>query len=366
MFEFRVPLNDRSYSVVVGRGASANHEALKAIVDASTKVFLITNRTIWRIYSRVIRSKEHAASAAIPLLIPDGERFKNLDWYETLCRKVVRHGADRESSIIALGGGVVGDIAGFVAATVLRGLRLVQLPTTLLSQIDSSIGGKTAVNLPEGKNMVGAFYQPSLVVADPLFLKTLPVRELRAGIYEAVKCGVVLDRPLFELLESRMKTIVDCDLDAIEEVIGRCVSAKAEIVKKDERESGPRKFLNFGHTVGHALEAATGYRRFKHGEAVGWGSLVALRVAEEMSLVTAADCRRMIACVRSVGRLPTISDLSVRSVLSHMQHDKKAVAGALQFILPTGIGVGKAVDGIDVKLIRTAYLEIRKESRAGV
>lgn len=363
MFEIRVPLNERSYSIFVGEGEVNSNAALKEVISTSTKVFLITNRTLWKKYSREIRSQSHLLSSAIPLRIPDGEQYKNLKWYEFLCRQIVQKGADRRAAVLALGGGVVGDIAGFVSATVLRGLRFVQIPTTLLSQIDSSIGGKTAVNLPEGKNMVGAFYQPSLVITDPHFLKTLPVRELRAGLYEAVKYGVMVDRALFEFIESHLDQILECNLVFVEEVIRHCASAKAEIVGQDERETGIRKLLNFGHTVGHALESVTSFRRFKHGEAVGWGSLVALRLADKLSLLSHADSERMIQCVRRVGRLPQISDLTVDSVLSHMQHDKKSVAGKLQFVLPTGIGSGKVMGGIDTRWIRQSYLEIQRESQ---
>ncbi|MFI5176294.1 MAG: 3-dehydroquinate synthase family protein, partial [Terriglobia bacterium] len=243
----------------------------------------------------------------------------------------------------------------------LRGLPLAHIPTTLLAQIDSSMGGKTGVNLPEGKNMVGAFYQPALVVTDPTFLKTLPLRELRAGLYEAIKYGVVLDRNLFDFLEADMQGILGCDLQALETVIRHCASAKAEIVRQDERESGLRKILNFGHTFGHALEARTSYRRFKHGEAVGWGSMMATRLAEKLSLISPVDSKRIITCIRAVGKLPRISDVSASTVFSRMQHDKKSIAGTLQFVLPTGIGSGKVVAEIDPKLIRESYLEIQKE-----
>lgn len=363
MFEIEVPLPERSYRIMVGQGEASRNVALKQLLDESTKVFLISNRRIWKLYGRQFRAASHVAAGAVALLIPDGERHKNIRWYSSLCRDIVKRGADRQSTILALGGGVVGDLAGFVAGTVLRGLRVVQMPTTLLAQIDSSIGGKTAINLPEGKNLVGAFHQPSLVVVDPLFLRTLPRRELRAGLYEAIKYGVVLNPSLFEILEARLAALLECDLDAIEEVIRECATSKAEIVAADERESGKRKLLNFGHTVGHALESATAYRRFKHGEAVGWGSLVALRMAEKLSLLSRSEAGRMMACIRSVGSLPTISDIPVSAVLSHMQHDKKAAAGKLQFILPTGVGSGKVVGGVDIRLIREAYRAIQKESR---
>ncbi|MBZ5536674.1 MAG: 3-dehydroquinate synthase [Acidobacteriia bacterium] len=364
MVKIPVPISDRPYSVVLGRGEATENPALKHLVETSTSAFLITNRTIWAEYSHRVRSKGSVLASAVPLLIPDGERFKNLQWYEWLCREVVRRGADRKSLIIAMGGGVVGDLAGFVASTVLRGLDLTQVPTTLLAQIDSSIGGKTAVNLPEGKNLVGAFYQPALVVTDPLFLKTLPPRELRAGLYEAIKYGVVLNRELFEFIEARIEGLLRCDLEALETVIRHCAAAKAVIVGQDEHESGVRKILNFGHTLGHALEARTSYRRFKHGEAVGWGMMMATRLAEKLSLLSPGDSKRVVACIRAVGRLPKISDLADSTILRHMRHDKKAIAGKLQLVLPTEIGSGRIVEGVDVKMIRGSYLEIQKENFA--
>jgi len=362
MFKIQIRLQERSYSIIVGQGEATTSPALRDVVEPSTKAFLITNHTIWKKYARLVRAKGSVLASAFPLLIPDGERFKNTKWYENLCREIVRHGADRRTVIVALGGGVVGDLSGFVAATVLRGLRLVQMPTTLLAQIDSSIGCETAVNLPEGKNMIGAFYQPALVVTDPQFLRTLPLRELKAGLYEAVKYGVVLDRELFELIEGRRAEILSYDLDVIEEVIRHCASVKAEIVGRDERESGTRMLLNFGHTIGHGLEAATAYRRFKHGEAVGWGSMIALRLAENLMMISREDSSRMTACLQAVGALPKISDLPFSSILTYMRHDKKAMGGKIHFVLPTGIGSGQVVSGIDVKLIRESYLEIQKGS----
>ena len=365
MFEIQVPIAGRPYSIFLGRGEATENPALKTLVKSSTSVFLITNRTIWGKYSHRVRVKGSPLAPAVPLLIPDGERFKNMRWYQWLCRELVRRGADRRSLIIAMGGGVVGDIGGFVAGTVLRGIRLTQIPTSLLAQVDSSIGGKTAVNLPEGKNMVGAFYQPTLVVTDPLFLKTLPPRELRAGLYEAIKYAAILDRELFEFIEFQIKRLLRYDLEGLEKVIRHCASAKAAIVGKDERESGIRKILNFGHTFGHALEARTSYRRFKHGEAVGWGMMMATRLAEKLSMISPAESQRVVTCICAAGRLPKIADLAAETILRYVRHDKKAVAGKLQFVLPTGIGSGKVVDGVDVKMIRESYLEIQKENLAG-
>ena len=210
-----------------------------------------------------------------PIFINDAEHAKNLETVQGIYRELTRAGADRRSVIVAVGGGVVGDVAGFAAATYLRGVRLVQVPTTLVAQIDSAIGGKTGVNLPQGKNLIGAFYPPQFVIADPELLRTLPARQYRSALYEVIKYGVIGDIDLFEYLEGNMPIVLRRDPRALDWIIRRCVRAKAVVVSRDEKESGLRQILNFGHTFGHALEAATNYRRFLHGEAVGWGMLVA-------------------------------------------------------------------------------------------
>ncbi|MDD5544298.1 MAG: 3-dehydroquinate synthase [Acidobacteriia bacterium] len=358
----RVRLKERSYVAVVGRGVSRRGKLLEAILDGKCKVFLISNPRIWKLYGHSMADRKGPLAGAIPLIVPDGERFKNIRWYERLCEQVVRAGADRRSVVVALGGGVVGDLAGFVAATVLRGLALVHIPTSLLSQIDSSIGGKTGINLGAGKNLIGAFHQPRLVVIDPNLLKTLPPRELRAGLYEAVKYGAILDRPLFDFIEAHSEALQACRVNSLQEVVQRCVSIKARIVAEDEFEHGVRKLLNFGHTMGHGLEAATRYTRFKHGEAVGWGSLIAVRVAQRMGVINTGDAERMARAFASLGRLPIISDVPFEKVRTHMQHDKKAEAGNIAFVLPTAVGQGRVFKDVDLRLVKISYHEIQAEA----
>src|SRR6266849_1566539 len=270
------------YSILCGAGAL--RQAARAIAELGhfSSAHLVSSPKVWRAVGKNVERAFGVKNPRTVHLIDDAESAKNLRTVEALCRTLIRSGADRKSLLIAVGGGVIGDVAGFAAAAYLRGISLVHVPTTVVAQVDSSIGGKTGVNLPEGKNLIGAFYPPKLVVADPDLLRTLPHRELRSGLYEVVKYGIIADGILFEYLERHMPALLRRDPKALSWVIERSVRIKARIVSKDEREGGLRQILNFGHTLGHALEAATGYRRFVHGEAIGWGMVAAtlLGVAE--------------------------------------------------------------------------------------
>ena len=247
-----------------------------------------------------------ASQSQVVILFDDRESAKNLATMEKLWRSLARAGADRRSIIIGVGGGVVGDIAGFVAATYLRGVRLVHVPTTLVAQVDSAIGGKTGVDLPEGKNLVGAFYQPDMVIADAEVLRTLPDREYRSGLYEIIKYGVIGDRALFAQLEQEMSKLLRRDHTALGAIIPRCIAAKSRIVSLDERESGLRETLNFGHTIGHALESITKYRVFLHGEAVAWGMIAATLLSVAAAKLPLVDAARIIGLVRRVGHTPPL------------------------------------------------------------
>jgi 3-dehydroquinate synthase len=250
----------------------------------------------------------------------------------------VRAGADRRALLVAVGGGVVGDVAGFVAASYARGIGLVHIPTTLVAQVDSAVGGKTGVNLPEGKNLVGAFYPAKLVIADPELLRTLPPREFRSGIYEIIKYGVIGDAKLFQFLELKVEKLVRRDPAALDFVIERSVSQKARVVSLDERESGLREILNFGHTFAHALESVTRYRKYLHGEAVGWGMIAATRLAVASGLLSAKDSGRILHLIARVGSLPRWPSASPARLIAAMQADKKTRAGRLRFVLPERIG----------------------------
>jgi 3-dehydroquinate synthase len=272
------------------------------------------------------------------ILFDDREAAKNLSTVQRVCRQLVRAGADRRALLVAVGGGVVGDVAGFVAASYARGIGLVHIPTTLVAQVDSSIGGKTGVNLPEGKNLVGAFYPPKLVIADPELLRTLPQREFRSGIYEIVKYGVIGDASLFRFLEQKMEKLLGRDPAALDFVIERSISQKARVVSLDERESGLREILNFGHTFAHALESVTRYRKYLHGEAVAWGMVAASYLAIPSVSFSAMDSVRVTSLIDRVGPLPSLPSASPARLIAAMQGDKKTRAGRLRFVLPERIG----------------------------
>jgi 3-dehydroquinate synthase len=284
-------------------------------------------------------------------LMGDGEVAKNLSTVELIVRSLVKAGADRRSLLIALGGGVTGDVAGFVAASYLRGVALVQAPTTLMAQVDSSVGGKTGVNLPEGKNLVGAFYPPKLVIVDPDVLGTLPEREYRGGLAEVIKYGVIADAKLFAFLEQNMDAILQRDPAALLHIIRRSIEIKAEVVTRDEKESNLRESLNFGHTFGHALESVTHYKRFQHGEAVAWGMMCAALLGHEEVKMSADAVSRIVGLIRRIGPLPAWPKLQAQRLLESMRSDKKARAGRLRFVLSSRIGRARAYDSVPEKRV---------------
>jgi len=326
-----------------------------AVGERARCAVIVSNPTVNERYGRRLRRGLMRAGFKTPsLLIGDGERFKTLATAEKLYAFLIEQRIERADVIVALGGGVVGDLAGFVAATYQRGLRFAQVPTTLLAQIDSSVGGKTGVNHPLGKNLIGAFHQPSLVVIDPATLASLPERELRAGLCEAVKYGVIRDRRLFHRIEREIENIKRLDLDALTHLIARSCRIKADVVARDEREGGLRRILNFGHTVGHALEAVTRYRRFLRGEAVGHGMRAAARIAERLEMLTGDERHLIDEAVRRAGPLPSAKTLALDDIISAMAHDKKAEAGHLAFVLPTAIGRVVVRTDVPLQVIRSA------------
>jgi 3-dehydroquinate synthase len=283
----------------------------------------------------------------------DAETAKNLSTVEKSCRDLVRAGADRRAVIVAVGGGVVGDVAGFVAASYARGIALIHVPTTVVAQVDSAIGGKTGVNLPEGKNLVGAFYPGRSVVADPELLSTLPPREFRSGIYEIIKYGVIGDVKLFQFLEKDMEKVLRRERGAMAFVIERSIAQKARVVSEDEREAGVREILNFGHTFAHALESVTRYRTYLHGEAVGWGMLAAARLAVEKGMLSSVEEERIAKMIASVGPLPAWPAVPPARLIAAMHADKKTRAGRLRFVLPERIGTVRCgVDADEEMLVR--------------
>jgi 3-dehydroquinate synthase len=333
----RVTSSSGPYNVYCAPGALARAASLVGRLGDSTGTFILSSPTVWRHWGKAL-TKMFATAARDAILFDDAESAKRIATVEGIARELVRAGADRRAVVVAVGGGVVGDVAGFAAATYLRGVRLVHVPTTLVAQVDSAIGGKTGVDLPEGKNLVGAFYPPRLVIADPATLATLPHREFRAGLYEVIKYGVIADAKLFDYLERRMDAILRRDPRALGWIIPRSAAIKARVVSEDEREGGPRQILNFGHTLGHALETATSYRRFLHGEAVGWGMLGATLLAVGTGRLRERDAERVIRLIASVGPLPSLGKVRAAELRPILANDKKARAGRVRWVLPRRIG----------------------------
>jgi 3-dehydroquinate synthase len=281
----------------------------------------------------------------------DGEPAKNLHTVELLARDLVKSRADRGSVLIAVGGGVIGDVAGFVAASYLRGVALVHVPTTVVAQVDSSIGGKTGVNLLEGKNLVGAFYPPRLVLSDPEALRTLPEREFRGGLAEIIKHAVIADAEMFAYLEKNIEKVERRDRLALDYLIPRNVAIKARVVGRDEREAGLREILNFGHTFAHALESVTRYKRYQHGEAVAWGMMAAALLGHEIGVTRADDVSRIVSLVRRIGPLPPWPRVAPGVLVAAMRSDKKARAGKLRFVLTPCIGKAASYDGVPLAAV---------------
>jgi 3-dehydroquinate synthase len=287
------------------------------------------------------------------LTVPEGEGSKNLEMAARLYTRLIQQGADRSAVVLALGGGVIGDLAGFVASTYLRGVRFVQVPTTLLAQIDSSIGGKVGINHRLGKNLIGAFHQPSLILIDPQLLLTLPEREWRSGLFEAVKYGIISSSKLFAFMESELEAIRRRDMASITRLIVECAAIKARVVVRDEKESDLRMILNFGHTVGHALEAVCGYGTLRHGEAVGWGMLFAIEYSEHNGLLAPKAAGQMRNLVHAMG-LPRLPHLKTESILAAIGQDKKRKGQVLRLVLPTRIGRVSVIEAGDLELIVSA------------
>ena len=337
MKKIRVQAANGAYEVLCGRGALERLPRAVSSAENKGAVFVLSSSRVWRYWgARVEKILGNARQATI--LMDDREAAKNLSTVERTSRQLVRAGADRRALLIAVGGGVVGDVAGFVAASYARGIGIIHVPTTVVAQVDSAIGGKTGVNLPEGKNLVGAFYPPRAVLADPEVLRTLPPREFRSGIFEIIKYGVIGDIRLFQFLEQKMEKLLCRDSAALDYVIERSVAQKAHVVSADERESGLREILNFGHTFAHALESATRYRKYLHGEAVGWGMIAASIFAAANGMLSAHDAERIVSVTRSVGPLPPWPAVPPARLMAAMQADKKTRAGRLRFVLPERIG----------------------------
>jgi 3-dehydroquinate synthase len=329
-------------TIRIGPGIS---DVLGPLLDehrVGKKRFVVSSPVIWRhVGPRIQR-----AIPVEPILLPDGERYKTLSSVSKIYDALIAGGADRGSALVAVGGGVIGDAAGFAAASFLRGITLVHVPTTLLAQVDSSIGGKVGVNHPLGKNLIGAFHQPVLVAADPSLLATLPRREFRSGLYEVVKYGMIASRGLFDLLTRDTRAVLSQQPEALVPAIVESCRIKADVVSKDEREGGLRRILNYGHTIGHALEAITHYRRFRHGEAVAHGMLGAADLATVRGRLSEHDRQALAALIKKLGRLPALGDLGIESAIEAIRRDKKVLHGRLHYVIATGIGTTETIDDV--------------------
>jgi 3-dehydroquinate synthase len=341
MHTVKVSLGDRSYDIEIGTGLDQAGARLQGL-GFGQKIALVTNPTIKKLHGqRVVDSLKAAGFLVMSIEIPDGEQYKNLDWANAIYTALLTNAFDRKSALVALGGGVIGDLTGFVAATFMRGVPFVQVPTTLLAMVDSSVGGKTGVNHPMGKNMIGAFYQPKKVLMDLSVLKTLPKEEFLSGMAEVIKYGVIWDAEFFDYLDKNREKILSLDPHALSHIIKRSCEIKAEVVSKDEREGGLRAILNFGHTVGHAIETAENYT-MRHGEAVAIGMVYASRLAHKTGLCDASVPERVEKLIKSYGLPTNITALSrkpsVTELMDTMQIDKKAEGGKVKFVLPKTIG----------------------------
>lgn len=333
-----VSLGQRSYPIHIGSGLLDDTQLLSDGINAK-QLLVVSNETVAPLYMEQFVASLPGASAQ--LILPDGEQYKTIDTFNKIIDELIDRRFHRDAALIALGGGVIGDVTGFAAASYQRGISFIQVPTTLLSQVDSSVGGKTAVNHPRAKNMIGAFYQPLAVFADTGTLATLPARELSAGLAEVIKYGLITDVAFFDWLESEMDALRKLDDAVMTKTIRRCCEIKASIVAEDEREHGRRALLNLGHTFGHGLEAIGAYGRWLHGEAVAIGTSMAARVSQHAGYLTAADCDRIDALLSRAGLPVRADDIDVDEMLAAMQLDKKAGQGGLRVILLDRIGAAE-------------------------
>jgi 3-dehydroquinate synthase len=353
MPQFQVSTPQRSYTALVERGGIAQLPAF--LPAAAGKTFVVTTRDVWELHGHRVR----AALDSLPfetLFFAGGEENKRIAHVEQLAEEMVERGADRSSIVVAFGGGIVNDLGGFLAAIFMRGIPVIQIPTTLLAQVDASVGGKTGANLVAGKNLVGAFHQPLAVLIDPAVLETLSDREYRAGLYEIVKTGIIASESLFHLLAGKRDDVLARHHHVVDRIVAESVRIKAEVVSADERETGLRKILNFGHTFGHALEAETQYRGFLHGEAVSWGMRAATYLARDLQMLAEPDCASILNILDRYGPIPDVDGIGAAALQNRLVKDKKTIQSRIHFVLPVKIGevvvranvpplqVGKAIE----------------------
>jgi 3-dehydroquinate synthase len=353
MRRLQVKSSSGEYPVIVGRGAWRSLRRLKGY----TSTFVLTEPGLWKRWGKEF-SRDTGWKGLHPILVPSGEQSKSLAAAGRVASELLDRGADRKSLLVALGGGVVGDLGGFVASTYMRGIDYAQAPTTVLAQVDSSIGGKTAVNIGAMKNLVGTFAPPLMVVSDSQVLSSLEPRAFRSGLYEAVKHSILSGLLLFEWMEENVAGVKPHDSKVLEVLVARAAAVKVDVVSRDEHEAGLRRVLNLGHTFGHALEEATGYKRFLHGEAVAWGLLMVTRLAELRGVLDPEVGKRMARLVRAVGPLPKLGRLNDENLLGLLIRDKKAVGGKIHWVLPVDIGKIKVTPDVPVKLVAQAFHDV--------
>jgi 3-dehydroquinate synthase len=339
------------YTVVCGECVLRDAASEIRELGKFSSIHIVSSPKVWRAVGKTVLSGLRLKNIHAKHLMNDAESAKNLLTVEKLSRSLVRAGIDRHSLIIAVGGGVVGDVAGFAASACLRGVALVQIPTTLISQVDSAVGGKTGVNLPEGKNLVGTFYPARLVLVDSAMLKPLPERQYRGGLAEVIKYGIIADAKLFAFLEKNFDAVLRRDPAALAYIISLSLEIKAHVVSRDERESGLREILNFGHTFGHALETVTNYRTYQHGEAIAWGMMAAALLGHEIGLTPADEVSRIVSLVRRMGPLPRWPRVPPKKLIAAMHSDKKARAGKLRFVLAPRIGKAQSHDDVPLETL---------------
>jgi 3-dehydroquinate synthase len=351
MEKLLVDLGDRSYPISIGHHLLSDTALFKSAIKGK-KVMIVTNDVVAPLYLAACKEtlKEYQIDE---IILADGEQHKNLSTFEVILSELLAKKHARDTTIIALGGGVIGDMAGFAAACYQRGIAFVQIPTTLLSQVDSSVGGKTAVNHPLGKNMIGAFYQPQAVVIDIECLKTLPAREFAAGMAEVIKYGIIYDQAFFSWLESNVESIKAIEPSAITYMVKRCCAIKAEVVALDEKEHGIRALLNLGHTFGHAIEAEQGYGNWLHGEAVAAGMVLAAKTSVKQGLINEAEAARISNLITQFDLpLTAPADMKYKHFAEHMQLDKKVLNGQLRLVLPTSIGTSGLFNDVSETVLR--------------
>ena len=360
-----VPLGERSYPIYIGHEIWSELSTVLQQRLTPGKALLISDEHVFPLYgAKTAAALKKAGFTVTSAVVPVGESSKSVAQAESLYTKAIKAGLNRTDPVVALGGGVVGDLAGFIAATYLRGVPFVQIPTSLLAQVDSSVGGKVAVNHQLGKNLIGTFYQPRLVWIDLSVLNTLPQHEFLAGAAEVVKYGAILSKPLFQTLENRWDDLLKKDLEVLSEVIASCCTLKAQIVKQDEKEKGIRALLNFGHTLGHALETATDYTYYLHGEAVLAGMVLAVHLAVAAELIDFKTAGRLLALFKRVGLKKAPPGLTVEQVFTAMQQDKKRLVDKTVFILPVEIGSGQSFTSLTHPLISEVVRKYLQQAEA--